>query len=108
MKVCSLISRNPKHPLLPPFLRGCNRATVYPVFRRLATLPSSELSLRKYIPCTADLLTTSSMQLALLVQPMALPHPSEDPIQVLDFGESGHVRCSRCKGYINPFMKFID
>ncbi|KAE8666638.1 Protein transport protein Sec24-like [Hibiscus syriacus] len=60
------------------------------------------------IPCTADLLTTSGMQLSLLVQPMALPHPSEDPIQVVDFGESGPVRCSRCKGYINPFMKFID
>nr|KJB59251.1 hypothetical protein B456_009G246400 [Gossypium raimondii] len=60
------------------------------------------------IPCTGDLLTTSAMQLALLVQPMALPHPSEDPIQVVDFGESGPVRCSRCKGYINPFMKFID
>ncbi|XVF36919.1 hypothetical protein REPUB_Repub19eG0100500 [Reevesia pubescens] len=60
------------------------------------------------IPCTADLLTTSAMQLALLVQPMALPHPSEDPIQVVDFGESGPVRCSRCKGYINPFMKFVD
>ncbi|KAG8493884.1 hypothetical protein CXB51_011348 [Gossypium anomalum] len=60
------------------------------------------------IPCTADLLTTSAMQLALLVQPMALPHPSDDPIQVVDFGESGPVRCSRCKGYINPFMKFID
>ncbi|XP_022768178.1 protein transport protein Sec24-like At4g32640 isoform X2 [Durio zibethinus] len=60
------------------------------------------------IPCTVDLLTTSAMQLALLVQPMALPHPSEDPIQVVDFGESGPVRCSRCKGYINPFMKFID
>ncbi|XP_022773266.1 protein transport protein Sec24-like At4g32640 isoform X2 [Durio zibethinus] len=60
------------------------------------------------IPCTADLLTTSAMQLALLVQPMALPHPSEDPIQVVDFGESGPVRCSRCKVYINPFMKFVD
>ncbi|XVE95488.1 hypothetical protein REPUB_Repub02eG0102100 [Reevesia pubescens] len=60
------------------------------------------------IPCTVDLLTTSAMQLALLVQPMALPHPSEDPIQIVDFGESGPVRCSRCKGYINPFMKFID
>ncbi|KAK8597256.1 hypothetical protein V6N13_001894 [Hibiscus sabdariffa] len=59
-------------------------------------------------PCTADLLTTSGMQWALLVQPMALPHPSEEPIQVVDFGESGPVRCSRCKGYINPFMKFID
>ncbi|XP_052179590.1 protein transport protein Sec24-like At4g32640 [Diospyros lotus] len=60
------------------------------------------------IPCTVDLLTTSGMQLALMVQPMALPNPSEEPIQVVDFGESGPVRCSRCKGYINPFMKFID
>ncbi|KAJ9180138.1 hypothetical protein P3X46_008420 [Hevea brasiliensis] len=60
------------------------------------------------IPCTVDLLTTSGMQLALLVQPLALPHPSEEPIQLVDFGESGPVRCSRCKGYINPFMKFID
>ncbi|XP_051115732.1 protein transport protein Sec24-like At4g32640 [Andrographis paniculata] len=60
------------------------------------------------IPCTVDLLSTSAMQLALLVQPLAIPHPSEEPIQVVDFGESGPVRCSRCKGYINPFMKFID
>ncbi|KAG5522495.1 hypothetical protein RHGRI_034613 [Rhododendron griersonianum] len=60
------------------------------------------------IPCTVDLLTTSGMQLALMVQPLALPHPSEEPIQLVDFGESGPVRCSRCKGYVNPFMKFID
>lgn len=60
------------------------------------------------IPCTGDLLSTSSMQLALMVQPFALPHPSEEPIQLVDFGEGGPVRCSRCKGYINPFMKFID
>ncbi|XP_076896769.1 protein transport protein SEC24 B-like [Bidens hawaiensis] len=60
------------------------------------------------VPCTSDLLTTSGMQLALLVQPLALPHPSEEPIQIVDFGESGPVRCSRCKGYINPFMKFVD
>ncbi|KAI3801197.1 hypothetical protein L1987_29301 [Smallanthus sonchifolius] len=60
------------------------------------------------IACTSDLLTTSGMQLALLVQPLALPHPSEEPIQIVDFGEGGPVRCSRCKGYINPFMKFVD
>ncbi|VVA14675.1 PREDICTED: transport [Prunus dulcis] len=60
------------------------------------------------IPCTADLLATSGMQLALLLQPLALPQPSEEPIPVVDFGESGPLRCSRCKGYINPFMKFID
>lgn len=60
------------------------------------------------MPCSIDLLTTSSMPLALMVQPLAVPHPSEEPIQVVDFGESGPVRCSRCKGYINPFMKFIE
>ncbi|KAL9170073.1 hypothetical protein ABFS82_04G120100 [Erythranthe guttata] len=60
------------------------------------------------IPCTQELVSTSAMQLALLVQPLALPHPSEEPIHVVDFGESGPVRCSRCKGYVNPFVKFID
>ncbi|XP_008810270.2 protein transport protein Sec24-like At4g32640 [Phoenix dactylifera] len=60
------------------------------------------------IPCTGDLLSTSSMPLALMIQPFALPHPSEEPIQVVDFGESGPLRCSRCKGYINPFMRFVD
>ncbi|KAL0005072.1 hypothetical protein SO802_012633 [Lithocarpus litseifolius] len=60
------------------------------------------------IPCTDDLLTTSGMQLALMVQPLAIPYPSEETVQVVDFGEIGPVRCSRCKGYINPFMKFID
>ncbi|XP_039120781.1 protein transport protein Sec24-like At4g32640 isoform X1 [Dioscorea cayenensis subsp. rotundata] len=60
------------------------------------------------IPCTGDLLSTSSMPLALMIQPLALPHPEEEPIQVVDFGESGPLRCSRCKAYINPFMRFID
>uniref|UniRef100_A0A453HKY0 Protein transport protein Sec24-like CEF n=1 Tax=Aegilops tauschii subsp. strangulata TaxID=200361 RepID=A0A453HKY0_AEGTS len=60
------------------------------------------------IPCTGDLLTTSAMPLALMVQPFALPHPSEEAIQLVDFGEMGPVRCSRCKAYINPFMRFVD
>ncbi|KAH7387746.1 hypothetical protein KP509_16G039000 [Ceratopteris richardii] len=60
------------------------------------------------IPCSGDLLANSGMPLALMVQPLALPHPMEEPVQVVDFGESGPVRCVKCKGYINPFMKFID
>ncbi|KAG5607927.1 hypothetical protein H5410_029419 [Solanum commersonii] len=58
--------------------------------------------------CSPRFMRCTVNQLSLLVQPLALPHPSEQPIQVVDFGESGPVRCSRCKGYINPFMKFID
>ncbi|KAM3273269.1 hypothetical protein ACQJBY_042927 [Aegilops geniculata] len=60
------------------------------------------------IPCTGDLLTTSGMPLAIMVQPFALPHPSEEAIQLVDFGEMGLIRCSRCKAYINPFMRFVD
>ncbi|XP_037433476.1 protein transport protein Sec24-like CEF [Triticum dicoccoides] len=60
------------------------------------------------IPCTGDLLTTSGMPLAIMVQPFALPHPSEEAIQLVDFGEMGPIRCSRCKAYINPFMRFVD
>ncbi|KAJ7297452.1 hypothetical protein O6H91_Y056200 [Diphasiastrum complanatum] len=60
------------------------------------------------IPCSGDLLSTSGMPLAVMVQPLALPHPLEEPIEVVNFGDSGPVRCSRCKAYINPFMKFID
>ncbi|XP_062182390.1 protein transport protein SEC24 B-like [Phragmites australis] len=60
------------------------------------------------VPCTGDLLTMSGMPLALMVQPFSLPHPSEEPIQLVDFGEIGPIRCSRCKAYINPFMRFVD
>ncbi|CAA6663980.1 unnamed protein product [Spirodela intermedia] len=45
------------------------------------------------IPCTGEIRLGSNMPLALII---------------VDFGESGPLRCSRCKGYINPFMKFID
>ncbi|KAK8620249.1 hypothetical protein V6N13_066730 [Hibiscus sabdariffa] len=60
------------------------------------------------VPCTADLLTNCGMEFALMVQPLALPHPHEEPVPVVDFGEHGPIRCVRCKGYINPFMKFTD
>ncbi|XP_024381127.1 protein transport protein SEC24 C [Physcomitrium patens] len=62
------------------------------------------------IPCSGDLLANSGMPLAVMVQPLALQDPAEEAIQVVDFGESGPVRCSapQCKAYINPFMRFID
>ncbi|KAM0025808.1 hypothetical protein Hdeb2414_s0021g00578961 [Helianthus debilis subsp. tardiflorus] len=40
------------------------------------------------IACTSNILTTSGMQLALLVQPLALPHLSEEPIQVMHNSDS--------------------
>lgn len=32
----------------------------------------------------------------------------ESQRQVVDFGESGPVRCGSCKAYMNPHMRWID
>ena len=60
------------------------------------------------IPNTSELLASSGMPLTIVVQPLALPHAEEAPIQVVDNGECGPVRCGRCKAYMNPFMRWLD
>lgn len=50
----------------------------------------------------------AALPLAVVVQPLAVPEPGEEPIQVLDFGEMGPVRCSGCKAYMNPHMKWVE
>lgn len=60
------------------------------------------------IPSTADLLASTSLPLALLIQPLAKLKDEEEPIPVLDFGETGPPRCRRCRTYINPFMTFLQ
>lgn len=30
------------------------------------------------------------------------------PPQTVDFGAAGPVRCSACKAYVNPFMRWVD
>lgn len=30
------------------------------------------------------------------------------PVQTIDFGESGPIRCRQCKAYMNPHMHFVD
>ena len=36
-----------------------------------------------YMPVSKDLLRTSGMPLVVIVQPLALPGPEDDPLQVL-------------------------
>jgi protein transport protein SEC24 len=60
------------------------------------------------IACTEELLKRSCLPFGLVLQPLADLDPREAPIQVVDFGESGPLRCNRCKGYVNPFFQFID
>ncbi|ORX81264.1 hypothetical protein K493DRAFT_242055 [Basidiobolus meristosporus CBS 931.73] len=60
------------------------------------------------IPASPDLLKSSHMPLGMIVQPLAELRHDEAPIDVVDFGEAGPIRCNRCQGYINPFVTFID
>ncbi|GES58303.1 Sec23/Sec24 family protein [Aspergillus terreus] len=58
------------------------------------------------IPSTSDFLSSTSLPLGMILQPLAPLDPGEQPIPVLDFGDAGPPRCRRCRTYINPFMQF--
>lgn len=58
------------------------------------------------IPSTSDFLSSTALPLGMILQPLARLDPGEQPIPVLDFGDSGPPRCRRCRAYINPFMTF--
>ncbi|OLY77779.1 Protein transport protein Sec24C [Smittium mucronatum] len=60
------------------------------------------------IPNTDELLKVSQLPLGLVVQPLASIGPNDTPLQIVDFGDEGPIRCLRCKTYINPYMVFID
>ena len=58
------------------------------------------------IPATSDFLASTGLPLGMVLQPLAPLDPGEQPIPVLDFGDTGPPRCRRCRAYINPFMSF--
>ncbi|KAF2493772.1 Sec23/Sec24 family protein-like protein [Lophium mytilinum] len=58
------------------------------------------------IPSSSDALASTALPLGLILQPLAPQQEGEQPIPVLDFGETGPPRCRRCRAYINPFMTF--
>lgn len=58
------------------------------------------------IPSSAEALSSTGLPLGMVLQPFAAVQEGEQPIPVLDFGESGPPRCRRCRTYINPFMTF--
>eukprot|EP00210_Caulerpa_lentillifera_P007345 g7021.t1 len=61
-----------------------------------------------YVPVTSELCNNVALPLVAFIQPLALQKPEESSIKVVDFGESGPVRCGRCGAYMNPFMSFQD
>ncbi|XP_039928006.1 protein transport protein Sec24C isoform X9 [Hirundo rustica] len=60
------------------------------------------------IPCTSDMAKQSQVPLAAVIKPLAALPPEETLPYLVDHGESGPVRCNRCKAYMCPFMQFIE
>ncbi|KAG8464021.1 hypothetical protein KFE25_000189 [Diacronema lutheri] len=57
---------------------------------------------------THDHFLDPRMPVAAVLQPLAPLGPGEHPPPVVDFGEGGPPRCSRCRAYANPFWTFVD
>ncbi|XP_063163699.1 protein transport protein Sec24C isoform X3 [Candoia aspera] len=60
------------------------------------------------IPCTSDMAKQSQVPLAAVIKPLAALPAEETPPYLVDHGESGPIRCNRCKAYMCPFMQFIE
>ncbi|CAO1626197.1 unnamed protein product [Parajaminaea phylloscopi] len=70
-----------------------------PKFMRLTTYS---------MPFSEELANTAQLPLAVNVQPLAQLRADEDPVPVIDCGPSGPPRCKRCRGYINPWVIFVE
>ncbi|KAK0148896.1 Protein transport protein Sec24D [Merluccius polli] len=60
------------------------------------------------VPCTADLAKQCQVPLATIIKPLAIVPKDETPLYVVNHGETGPIRCNRCKAYMCPYMQFID
>lgn len=50
----------------------------------------------------------AQIPLAAVIKPFATIPSNETPLYLVNHGESGPVRCNRCKAYMCPFMQFIE
>ncbi|XP_075999892.1 protein transport protein Sec24D [Genypterus blacodes] len=60
------------------------------------------------LPCTADLAKQCHVPLAAIIKPFATLPKNESPLYVVNHGETGPIRCNRCKAYMCPYMQFMD
>jgi len=71
-------------------------------------VPTSPLLVRltnRVFPQTAALASKYGLPLGAVIHPMA---PDAPPVPVINFGQMGIVRCTRCRAYINFMCVFTD
>lgn len=60
-----------------------------------------------HVPISEELAQSTKIPLAIVMQPFAKPHIRQAGVPVVEFGETGILRCTRCRAYINLFVKFL-
>ncbi|KAJ1977592.1 COPII coat Sec23p-Sfb3p heterodimer component [Dimargaris xerosporica] len=86
-------------PLAATQFRAVDEGNANPRFMRMTMY---------HLPQTEQLLKDSGLPLGMVVQPLAPLRYDESPISVVNFGDKGPPRCSRCRTYVNPYVTFID
>ncbi|XP_054248143.1 protein transport protein Sec24D isoform X1 [Indicator indicator] len=59
-------------------------------------------------PSSSEMAKQARIPLAAVIQPFAVVPPNETPLYVVNHGDTGPIRCNRCKAYMCPFMQFIE
>lgn len=59
------------------------------------------------LPTGEEVCEYTRLTLAVSLQPFAQVPAHEPPVPVVDFTLRGPIRCSRCRGYINPFVQWV-
>ena len=57
-------------------------------------------------PQSTSTKTKAALPIGAVIQPLA--NPPEMPVPLVNFGQTGVVRCRRCRTYVNAYVKFID
>lgn len=60
------------------------------------------------IPASNDLVESTRLSIGAIITPLCMPGPGESPVPVVDMGEGGPIRCSRCHAYLNAFSSFTE
>eukprot|EP00127_Corallochytrium_limacisporum_P003300 Clim_evm149s147 gene=Clim_evmTU149s147 len=60
------------------------------------------------VPVSEEIATAAGMPIAFAITPLAEKGQYEKAVPVINCGEAGPIRCRRCKGYMNPFVRWAN